>query len=365
MNYLESVNKLSSRELKLWNMIRNKSGIVMAYGIPGIAKSATFRTIAKKMNLSYIDFRATTIDETDLGVYPVVSDYNGFKVVEHAVPGWAIRANEKPTLIHFEELNRCTSNIRNAILGILLERIIGTNFTFNEHVYMVASGNPVCDYDQDVEEFGFALRNRLIPIQFTLTLSEWKNEFAKENVVNEVIGFLNAKPDFFGNTKHQMEKFIGENEEQYPSPRSWTFLSDYFKGFENDKVRKEAMKDINTIKNYVGQIAGTAFVAWINEFFKVSVEDVLKGKVDISTLDVMTVQRITEEFQETKKLHELTTAQLKNWKTFISHMSDEIRAAHIVFLMSNINKLSEIDKNKYFDTLKEYKKLIKSIANNL
>jgi len=365
MNYLQSVNKLSTRELKLWNMIRNKSGIVMAYGIPGIAKSATFRVIAKKMDLSYIDFRATTIDETDLGVYPVISDYNGIKVVEHAVPGWAIRANEKPTLIHFEELNRCNSNIRNAILGILLERIIGTNFTFNEHVYMVASGNPVCDHDQDVEEFGFALRNRLIPIQFALTLKDWIGEFAKDNVVREVVGFLNAKPDFFGNTKHQMEKFIGENEEQYPSPRSWTFLSDYFKGFENDKDRKNALLDINTIQNYVGPIAGTAFVAWINEFFKINVEDILKGKVDISTLDVMTVQRITEEFQETKELHKLTATQLKNWRAFIAYMSDEIRAAHIVFLMSDVNKLPKDDQNKYFEALKEYKNLIKSIANNL
>jgi len=126
---------LSKRERRLWNIIKNNSGVLMAYGIPGISKSATFRSIAEKLGLNYIDLRTSTMDETDLGAFPTVSEYEGIKVVDGTVPKWAIKANEAPTLIHFEELNRCSEQVRSAALGILLERIIGSEFKFNSNVF--------------------------------------------------------------------------------------------------------------------------------------------------------------------------------------------------------------------------------------
>jgi hypothetical protein len=359
MNYLENVSFLSQREQKLWNMIRSKSGVVMAYGIPGISKSATFSSIAKKMNLEYIDFRTTTIDETDLGVFPTISEINGLKVVDHAVPAWAVKANKKPTLIHFEELNRCSSNIRNATLGILNERIIGTSFKFNEHVYMVASGNPVTDLDQDVEEFGTALRNRLIPVQFELTLKQWINEFAEKNVVPQIITFLNNKPDFFGNTLHQLEKLIGENQEQYPSPRSWTFLSDYIKAFPEDQ-KKDALLDTKMTKCFVGELASITLSSFLQEFYKINLKQVLTGEYDSNLLDHITIQRITEEFEETKKLKDLTKKEVVNWKKFISLMTDEIRASHINNLTSTKNDITLL-KNLF----SEYKDIIKIIIKKI
>jgi len=365
MTYLTKVSKLSLREKKLWNLVRNKSGVVMAYGIPGISKSATFKSIAEKMGLNYIDLRASTMDETDLGVFPTISDIDGIKVVDHAVPAWAVEANKKPSLIHFEELNRCSSNVRNAVLGILLERIIGAKFKFNEHVYMVASGNPLCDHDSDIEAFGFALRNRLIPVQFELTLKQWISEYAEENVIPEVIGFLKTKPDYFGNTQFQLDKFISEdNMTQYPSPRSWTFLSDYIKGFDS-KERSEAMQELTVLKSFVGELPANAFVNYIKETFKVNVDDVLNGKVDLNTLDNMTVQRITQEFQDSKVLHELKTKEVKNWEKFIDIMSDEIRAGHISTLAAEISGLTSNQKEVYKKVIVKYKDITNVIINSI
>jgi len=331
---------LTLREMKLWNMIRTNSGVVMAIGIPGISKSATFRCIAKKLDLQYIDVRLATKDETDLGVYPSISEMtiNGVthKVVDGAVPAWAIKANSRPTLIHFEELNRCSSPIRNAALGILLERIIGENFTFNNDVYMVASGNPSTDVDADVETFGTALRNRAIFVNFELKLDDWVKEYATAHVHPTVISFLKHKRDYFGNSIDQMEKYIDESNpmSQYPSPRSWTFLSDYIKAFP-EEMQKDVMTDTVALTSYVGELAAVGFVNYVVETYKVDVKDVLSGKADFENLNSMTVQRICQEFAEGYKYLELNEKQRTNWKLFMRVMSDEILAAHAVVLVNS------------------------------
>jgi hypothetical protein len=354
-----AATKLSLREMKLWNMIRANSGVVMALGIPGISKSATFRTIASKLGLNYIDLRTSTMDETDLGVFPVVAEINGVKVVESAVPAWAMCANERPTLIHFEELNRCSSNIRNAALGILLERIIGTKFKFNDNVFMVASGNPVTDFDNDVEVFGTALRNRMLPIKFELSLKDWLTEYANENVHPMVINFLKSKPDYFGNTVGQLEKHFQDDDSisQFPSPRSWTFMSDYISAFP-EEMRKEVMTDIVTLRSYVGEIAATSFVNYVTETFKVDVKDILKGKADLKSLDNMTIQRIAQEFQDGYTYFGLNAKERTNWREFMKVMSDEHLAALTIGMVKTWNH-NDKDQKKIFEELfTEFKSVI-------
>ena len=139
---------------------------------------------------------------------------------------------------------------------------------------------------------------------------------------------------------------------QYPSPRSWTFLSDYIKMFSDDKEDyKAALQDVTTLKSYVGEIPAIAFVNYVLETFKVSVEDVLEGK-DFSDFDNMTTQRMVQEFQDGHKYHELETEQRNNWIKFMEFMTPEIRSGHISTLVkeSNPNNVKET---------KIYKKLIK------
>jgi Mg-chelatase subunit ChlI len=370
-------NDLSFREKKLWNVIRSNSGVLMAYGIPGISKSATFRSIADKLDMQYIDLRTSTMDETQLGAFPTVSEINhegrSMKVVDDTVPAWAIEANNRPTLIHFEELNRCSANVRSAALGILLEKIIGAQFKFNENVFMVASGNPATDHDMDVEEFGSALRNRLIPIQFSLHLKDWQAEFASKKdedgnarIINEVSRFLKNSPDYFGNTITQLEKFMDDedNMTQYPSPRSWTFLSDYVKMFDSAD-RKEALMDVKMMESFVGEKAAVSFINYVAETYKISVQDVLEGDVDYDQLDEMSVQRLTQEFQDNIVIHELNKKHLENWTTFVSFMSVEIRAGHISSVVSKMDS-SDPKQIKFFNNfLSSFKKDARRIKDTI
>jgi MoxR-like ATPase len=367
-----SASNLSMREKKLWNVIRSNSGVLMAYGIPGISKSATFRSIADKLNMQYIDLRTSTMDETQLGAFPTVSeitDENGntYKVVDDTVPAWAVEANKRPTLIHFEELNRCSANVRSAALGILLEKLIGAKFKFNDNVFMVASGNPATDHDMDVEEFGSALRNRLIPIQFELTRKEWDAEYASQvdadgntKVIPEVRAFLKAKPDFFGNTVTQLDKFMdkSDNMTQYPSPRSWTFLSDYVKLFDAES-RAQAIQDPKMMESFVGETAAITFINYVAETYKISVQDVLSGKVDYDSIDNMTSQRIAQDFQDNFNLVDIDSKQRKNWAEFVEKgMTDEIRSGHISSIVAEM----DINNPK---AIKAFEQFLKPFKNNI
>jgi len=193
--FQEKLNLLTNREQSYFRMMWGKSGVLYITARPGVAKSAIARSIAQKMNFRYMDIRLSMVDETDVGLYPHVSDVDGVKCLDFVVPRWAIEANKQPTIIHFEELNRASQSVRNAALQILLERQIGVNFKFNDTVLMMSSGNLGDEDGTDVEEFDSALNNRLIHIKHTLSFPEWVDGFAKDNVHKMIVSYLTAHPE--------------------------------------------------------------------------------------------------------------------------------------------------------------------------
>ena len=149
------MNTLTEMEKTYFQVMWAKYGVLNITSKPGVAKSAIGKSIADKMEFKYRDIRLTMVDETDVGLYPSVSeielDGQMIKCLDFVVPRWAIEANKQPTIIHFEELNRASQQVRNAALQILLERQIG-EFKFNDNVLMMSSGNLGDEDGTDVEE---------------------------------------------------------------------------------------------------------------------------------------------------------------------------------------------------------------------
>ena len=221
----ERLKKLTEKELMYFKIMLSKSGVLYITSKPGVAKSAIIKSMADKLGFLFFDIRLSMVDETDVGLYPKVGTYsvNGveYDVLQHVVPEWAMAANEKPSIIFFEELNRAHLAVRNAALQILLERAIGFKFQFNDNVLMVASGNLGEEDGTDVNEFDSALNNRLIHVKHELTIDEWVTGFAKDNIHPTIVGFLTH------NAEHYYKKSDKEGTQAYATPRSWRFLSDY------------------------------------------------------------------------------------------------------------------------------------------
>lgn len=335
-----------------WTM---KAGLVpFIKGKPGEAKSASMLSLAKKINFNYIDIRLATMDETDLGLFPIVQE----GIMKYAIPDWAIKAKNYDkegfagTIIHFEELNRCSLNIRNAALGILLERNIAGNFNYlkDPNIYICCSGNMGSEDDCEVEEFDTALKGRLVHFQHTLTINDWIADFAEKNVNPYVIKFINTKPEYFWKKDSDTDA--------YASARTWTFLSDLMNSMLlTKKIEEVADELIYFAENIVGK-PGAVFVSWLAETLanekKFDYTNVLKG--DLVKLDrkgmyeKLNSAKVSEILTALRaiKISELNDNQFKNLIDFILKVNEDEAAGYAYELVLN-TELTD-DRIKYIDS---------------
>ena len=364
---------LSLREKKYFKMMNAKSGVLYITSAPGYAKSAIMRTIAHKMGFQYFDIRLSMVDETDVGLFPTIEEAEigsvKQRMLSHVAPKWAYMANMKPSIIHFEELNRSTLAVRNAALQMLLEREIGAFFKFNNNVMMCSSGNLGEEDGTDVEEFDQALNNRLIHIEHTLPYPEWVEQYANENVCPVIVQFLKT------HTEHYYKKPDERNQRNkaYATPRSWTFLSDYI--FENfgewvtrlDNNGKEIMNDqgspklfkkfpnirvwINDIKEighgYVGA-SNARFIRYCEDTLKITLDDVLDRFEEIED-DVKNFNRdkkseLLANMKE-RKISQLKPKQVENLTKFLGTISDDEIVGYLLHVLDIEYNLSEDTKD--------------------
>jgi len=377
------LSALTEKQLRYWRMIYPTSGVLFLMSEPGIAKSATLRDLAEKIihiptgkNLRYIDLRLAMLDETDVGLFPDKGKYiiggEEKTVLDHIAPRWAYLSNEVPTLIHFEELNRAPLAVRNAALQILLEREIGYDFKFNDEVFMVSTGNMGDADGTDVEEFDSALNGRLIHYKHTLTLEEWIEYYANDNIHNSIVNYLEKNIDKF----YIGVKARAENDNVYASPRTWTFLSDYImKNYgivDEHGVRQQPriddwIDDVSAIAHsFVG---GTAahFIRHLRDILKISIKDILDRYSELKADNIsFSRDRKADLLHDLRQLDlkKMKPNQLQHIKMFLLDLQDDEISAYLLYLIDeeyDFEENSELDakKNKFiigFLKDKEFKK---------
>ena len=312
-------NELSKRETLYLNIMKSKV-VLYIKGRPGEAKSAIGKSIADKSNYNYLTLSLSQMNEVDLGQFPFTEKLsNGITQVNFASPSWATNANSNPTIIHFEELNRCRTEVASAALLILNEKMVG-NLKLNDNVLMMASGN-LGDVDgTDVNELDSATINRLFIYTHELPLTEWKNQYANKNVLSTIISFLNAKPEHF-------YKFANEEGEPFSTPRSWTNLSNYLKRF-GKLTLNEIYSHIQEVGyGFIGNSA-ISFARWLEDTMTLSINDIVHN---YSQLNV----KINELSRH--KISELLTSL----KTIILNELDDNMMNNVISFISDIHNINE------------------------
>ena len=325
-------NTLTPREQLYFRVMWGKSGVLYIQSKPGIAKSAISRSIASKMGYRYMDLRLSMVDETDVGLYPSVDQVDGVKCLDFVVPRWAVEANKQPTIIHFEELNRASLQVRNAALQILLERQIGINFRFNDNVLMMSSGNIGDEDGTDVEEFDNALNNRLVHVKHTLSPQEWIDNFAKERVHPVVVSYIRAYPD-------RLYQDPNENTRAYATPRSWTFLSDFIVGnFGMDSSPKSFLPALQEIAHgYVGN-SSQRFLQYCQEMVNITIRDIIDRYEEVKPELTRYNRDKNSELIQTLKSEDITKLskrQLDNVAAFLKTVSDDELTAYLLYILDH------------------------------
>jgi hypothetical protein len=361
---VEKLNLLTPKERKYFAVMWAKYGVLNITSKPGVAKSAIGRSIAEKMNFRYIDIRLSMIDETDVGLYPTISevetDGKTVKCLDFVVPRWAIEANKQPTIIHFEELNRASQQVRNAALQILLEREIGMDFKFNKNVLMMSSGNLGDEDGTDVEEFDSALNNRLVHINHTLSVDEWLGDYASENCHKLITSFIKAHPE-------QMYK-TSDNAKGYATPRSWTMLSKFItENWGSEASPRDFLPLLKEVgSGYLGNSA-MKFIQYCEDMLNISIQDVLNNYDGIKKdLEKYNRDKNSELIQSLKEIDitKLTDKQLMNCVKFLNNVGDDEKTAYLLFILDNIADVTNPKLKKFLlqfeDLLRTIKKINKS-----
>jgi hypothetical protein len=341
---------LTDRERLYFSAMWPKSGVLYITSKPGIAKSSIARSIAQKMGFRYMDIRLSMVDETDVGLYPNISTAEGVKCLDFVVPRWAIEANKQPTIIHFEELNRASLPVRNAALQILLEREIGIEFKFNDTVLMMSSGNLGDEDGTDVEEFDNALNNRLIHYSHTLSADEWVKNFATEKVHSTITSYIKAYPE-------RLYQNPTENTKAYPTPRSWTFLSDFIiNNFGKNASPREFLPLLREIAHsYVGNGA-QRFLQYCEEMINISIQDILDRYDKIEKeLDKYNRDKNSELIQALKEfdIKKLSEKQLDNATKFLKRVGDDELTAYLLHVLDNVPDVSDPKIKKFMQSFRD------------
>ena len=328
MNNNQDLSKLTERERLYYQVMKAKSGVLFITAKPGVAKSAIARSIADKMDMAYEDVRLSMSDETDFK-FPHITTIDDVKVSDYAVPRWAFEANKRPTILHFEELNRAPQFVRNAALQILLERQIG-NFKFNDNVFMMASGNLGDEDGTDVEEFDSALNNRLIHYPHTLSYQEWIDNFAQEKVHPSIVSFINAYPDY-------LYQDAGENTKAYATPRSWTFLSDFIIESIGKKSNSQEVRSLiqGIAFSYIGNTSNK-FLKYLEEQSTLNINDIIDNFDGVKkTLEKFQRDKKSELIQSLKEMDikEFKKVQVENTVKFLKTVQEDELTAYLLHII--------------------------------
>ena len=334
MKELSNVN-LNNRAEVFASIVKAKSGVLYMKGAPGIGKTAIWKSIAKKEGWNLVDIRLGQMDETEVAGMPKTKEIDGVDVMYYAIPQYAVEANKRPTLIVFDEINRALLPVRNAALQILNERQIGSTFKFNDEVYMVALGNLGDEDGTEVEEFDTALNGRLIHYKYELTIPEWIENFARENVVPEIVSFIEANPQYFNRIKKGDDGVV--QTEAYASPRTWTFLSDSIKSiYGNGASARDYLPFVTEMgMSYIGTSV-TKFQRFLQEQTTLNINDIIKSFTKIKKdVEKLNRDRKSELLNELKKfkIKDLKKTELTNVSEFIKTLDEDEQVAYLNFLI--------------------------------
>lgn len=353
MNNNQDLSKLTERERLYYQVMKAKSGVLFITAKPGVAKSAIARSIADKMDMAYEDVRLSMSDETDFK-FPHITTIDDVKVSDYAVPRWAFEANKRPTILHFEELNRAPQFVRNAALQILLERQIG-NFKFNDNVFMMASGNLGDEDGTDVEEFDSALNNRLIHYPHTLSYQEWIDNFAQEKVHPSIVSFINAYPDY-------LYQDAGENTKAYATPRSWTFLSDFIIESIGKKSNSQEVRSLiqGIAFSYIGNTSNK-FLKYLEEQSTLNINDIIDNFDGVKkTLEKFQRDKKSELIQSLKEMDikEFKKVQVENTVKFLKTVQEDELTAYLLHII-------DTEEDIYVDNIVSLFKPFKTILSKI
>src|SRR6266481_3132637 len=215
------------------------------WGGPGIGKSAIVRQVATSLEVALQDVRALLLDPVDLRGLPFLGPDGRSK---WATPDFL--PTEGEGILFLDELNAAPAMVQASCYQLVLDRKLG-EYTLPDGWAIVAAGNR--DSDRAVTtRMPTPLRNRFVHLEFEVDMQEWCEWAIRAGIRPELIAFLRFRPELLS--------VFSRDDNAFPSPRSWEFVSRILNSKPDQSVEHEL------IAGAVGTGAATEFSAFLKMF---------------------------------------------------------------------------------------------------
>ena len=270
----------SSQLENIYKVACDTSVSVIVEGDHGIGKSESVYAFAKANNFHVEPLFLSHQEVADLiGIPTLEKSEEGFPLTTWSKPIWLHRMEEaakrgQRTILFLDELNRAQTEVRQAALQLVLDKMIHEHHLPETVVngvsfqsFVVAAINPSDGFYQ-VDELDPALMDRFLHFKLTVNADSWIEWATNHNVHKTIISYISNSRD---------KLYVrDENAAIFPTPRSWTKLSELLKSYEDKNIDNQALMH-NLITGKIGYTVGAQFMTYYKEnSVLISVEDIAK-----------------------------------------------------------------------------------------
>ena len=220
---------------------------VFLWGAPGVGKSQVVAQTAHSLGYALRDIRAILLDPVDLRGIPRITPEGGTQWCPPSfLPG---PQDARHGVLFLDELNAAPPLVQAACYQLVLDRRIG-EYVLPDGWVVVAAGNR--EGDRSVtHRMPTALSNRMVHLEFEVSLEDWQRWAARSGIMPEVRAFLQFRPKLL----HDFDPRSASR--AFASPRSWAFVSSMLKYGPDPSV------EYDLFRGAVGEGAAAEFMGFL------------------------------------------------------------------------------------------------------
>ncbi len=279
---------------------------VMLWGAPGVGKSQAIRQIAKNIEentskkVFVTDVRLLLFNPIDLRGIPTANNDKTLAIWLKPKIFNMDESKDVVNILFLDEISAAPQSIQAAAYQITLDRVIGEH-KLPDNCIVIAAGNRTTDKSV-AYKMPKALANRLLHIEVESNFLSWKKWAQKNNINDNVIGFLTFKPNYLSRLDTSSDDLA------FPTPRSWEMVSNVL-----NNVNSDLEKTFFLIAGIVGCGVAVEFKTWAHFYNKIpNVSDIFDGKSPPLPTNTDCLYALTSSMVAYAREHKNEMTRIKN-----------------------------------------------------
>ncbi len=340
---------------------------IILWGPPGVGKSSIILAVAEELGVDIVDVRLAQKDPSDMRGIPVPDEKRGL-VEWYLSTEWPRNPNSRG-IIFFDELTAADKTLQAAAYELILDRKLG-DVGEGKSGYKVPPGWFICAAGNEKGQkavagaMSSALANRFLHLRTKLEAFEWCEWGILNGIHPAVYSFMSDSIAVFktnpatispGNDTPANLRLHNMNvdlEKGWPSPRSWTRVSETLYLFEY--YQELYQKDVQKVGEGVA----------INYFSDATLDDMIYGLIGKATgypflewyklLIGTSKQPNMSQFSRQNISSLLPLGSFTDWINMFFNQIDKISSKDLPFFLGTAKKLDPITDILAMDSLKKF-----------